>query len=200
MNAYYKLIDQTAVDGNAHLPWNIGSGSDEGDEGLGFDIAPESKTRIIFHRINGECESTAEKLFSATAGAKIWASCVAMRLNRDVRDRLFRQLDNLHDADEWFEGDAPVDLASFKCFVRAILLGVISGKPGLSLTPQGNLIAIWSDESGKLAIEFQPGDAIRYLWTQKIDGDVERATGISTIRRLPVVLSPLELKNWFSGS
>lgn len=200
MSARHEFADQTEIVGFANLPWGSASGSEVVEKTFDFSVGPSPKTRVIFRRREDLGPSTAEQLFDATAGAKIWTSQVAMRLNRAVRDRLFRQLDNLHNDDDWLEGDVPVSLDSFKSLVRGILMDVIGGKPGLSLTPQGNLIALWTDGGDKLAIEFQPGDTVRYLWSQRIEDDFERASGTTSLRRLPVVLSPLNAERLFRGS
>jgi hypothetical protein len=184
----------------AKLPWGNASGSEFADKEFEFGFSPNSKTRVIFHGQEDGAKSTAERLFDATAGAKIWASGVAMRLDRSTRDRLFRQLDNLHDEEEWFDGDNPVSLESFKSFVRAIIAGAIGGKPGLSLTPAGNLIALWHGDRTKLTVEFQPSNVARFLWSQEFDGETERVAGATTINRLSEFLAPLEDKRSLFGS
>ncbi len=200
MKGQLDFSSQTAVEGIANLPWGSASGSEAVVKSFDFGLAPRERTQVVFQRVAERTESIAERLFDATAGAKIWASSVAMKLDRGTRDRLFRQLDNLHSLDEWFDGDAPVALDSFKSFVRAIILRVIGGKPGLSLTPDGNLIALWSVEGAKLVIEFQPSNLARYLWSQTVDGELERAAGTTKIDRLSTVLAPLQEKSWFIGS
>lgn len=199
MKGQLDFSSQTAVDGVANLPWGNASGTEVAGKSFDFGFTPRAKTEVVFQRIDERKELIAERLFEATAGAKIWASSVAMKLDRGTRDRLFRQLDNLHDLDEWFEGDTPVALESFKSFVRAIIVGAVGGRPGLSLTPNGNLIALWREGGTKLAVEFQPNDFARYLWSQKVDGELERAAGTTKIDRLPCVLAPLKTKAWSVG-
>src|ERR1700735_1244401 len=46
-------------------------------------------------------KSAGEPLFDALAAAKILTSQVAMHLDEGWRDKLFRQLDSLHDPAEW---------------------------------------------------------------------------------------------------
>lgn len=193
-----QLSYETAVEGVAHPLWGSASGSEAAAESFEFSFTPCRQKQVT--RSVRPARSTAERLFEATAGAKIWTSRVAMKLDRATRDRLFRQLDNLHDEDEWFEGDAPIQLDSFKSFVRAIIAGAIGGKPGLSLTPQGNLVATWSDGDAKLSIEFQPDNFARFLWRQVVDGEVERMAGVSKITRLSALLRSLEARGWLLGS
>lgn len=144
--------------------------------------------------------STEERLFEATALAKQWTSRVAMRLDNASRARFFRQLDSLHDAEEWQEGDRPVALDSYKTFVRAYVSRIVGGKPALALTPQGLLLAIWQNTTGKLSIEFHGDDHVRYIVSQVVDGNRERFAGDLTVTRLPVALSAFDTKSWFDGA
>lgn len=144
-------------------------------------------------------QSTEERLFDATALAKQWTSKVAMRLDNASRARFFRQLDRLHDADEWQEGDRPVALESYKTFVRAYVSHVVGGKPALALTPQGLLLAIWHTANSKLSIEFHSNDHIRYVVSQVVDGNRERFAGDLHVTRLPVALAVFDTKQWFDG-
>lgn len=200
MKALVHSMQQTPVEVAARPVWGLASGGEFGGDNFGLNFAPSQRTRTIRHSARNHKPTTAERLFDATAGAKIWAASVAMRLDRSTRDRLFRQLDEIHDEDEWYEGDSPIALESFKSFVRAIIAGVISGKPGLSLTPQGNIIAIWSGEDSRLSIEFQPHNLARFLWRQNVDGDVERLAGTTAITRLPALLGHIAVRGPLFGS
>src|SRR5688572_7984807 len=73
--------------------------------GLLNPVAPSSHV--------GEAQSDTERVFQALAGAKILTSQVAMHLSKDWRDRLFGQLDSLHDTSEWERGDSPVAHGSY---------------------------------------------------------------------------------------
>ena len=140
-----------------------------------------------------------ERLFDATAEAKRWTSQIAMRLAPEVQQRFFRQLDRLHDENEWFEGDIPIALDSYKTFVRAYVSGNVGGKPALALAQGGRLIAIWQDGTDKLTIEFFPRDKVRYIVSQVVDGDHERFAGDTSIGRLSQILSPFGSVRWFNG-
>jgi len=143
--------------------------------------------------------SVPEKLFDALATAKVWMSKVAMHFPKENRDRLYKQLNLLHDFDEWFEGDAPVQLASFQSFVRTVLHHGISTRPALSLSPSGNLLALWSDGGDKLTIEFLPGNRARWLVVTSSRSGPENATGTTPIERVREVLMPYNEHRWFDA-
>ena len=141
----------------------------------------------------------AERLFVALAEAKIWTSKVAMRLDRVARDRLFRQMDVLHDVDEW-DGDKPVALRSYQSLVRGILHHKINSRPALSLMPNGNILALWRDGDNKLTVEFLPDNRARwFVEFHTLDGS-ERATGSAPLERLRQVIEPYDAARWFDGS
>lgn len=142
----------------------------------------------------------AEQLFLALAEAKIWTSKIAMHLDVETRDRLFRQLDILHEVDEWAEGDQPLSLASYKSMVRAMLFHKVNCRPSLSLMPNGNLLALWERDGDRLNVEFLPEDRTRWFVQHATPKGPERAAGTSALERLRDVLDPYEAGRWFDGS
>jgi hypothetical protein len=138
-------------------------------------------------------------LFNATASAKVWTSQVAMHLDRGARDRFFRQIDALHDADEWVGDESPISLESYKTFIRSVVYHKVNSKPGLSLMPNGNVLASWKQGSDKLTIEFVPGNITRWMIHGFVDGQLERAAGITQLERLRAVLQPYNAERWFDG-
>ena len=157
------------------------------------------KRSQTYFQILEKQQSLEELLANAVAEAKRWTSEVAMRLSPDTRRIIFRQLDRLHDADEWFEGDRPINLASYKSFVRAILSKDISGRPAFALSSAGILSAIWLNAGARLIIEFFPDDRVRYLVTRPLGEEVERVAGETRASRLTEVLHPFDGGAWFNG-
>jgi len=141
-----------------------------------------------------------ERLFIALAEAKVWTSKVAMHLELATRDRLFRQLDVLHDPTEWADGDKPVSLESYKSFVRAIIRHSINSRPALSLMPNGNVLAMWRDGEDKLTIEFLPCNRTRWFVQNSTPAGSERTASTTPLERLRDVLQPYGAERWFNGS
>jgi hypothetical protein len=125
--------------------------------------------------------SLEEQLFQALANAKIWTSQVAMRIDNASRNRYFEQLDRLHDAEEWFEGDQPVALESYKGFIRLMLVVGGNSKPALALSSSGHLVAVWEGNSQRLTVEFKDADRLQWLVNC---GDGDRTAGTATIQTL----------------
>jgi hypothetical protein len=139
------------------------------------------------------------RVFEALAGAKILTSRVAMHLEREIRDRLFRQLDSLHETDQWEEGDQPLDQSSFQTFLKAILTIRPERRPGLGLSHTGNLIAAWTTGRDRLTIEFLPNDRVSWVLV-RYDGDDEpaRYAGQTSVSDLLEGLAPHRPERWFS--
>ena len=140
-----------------------------------------------------------EQLFDATAAVKIQTSQVAMYLDPAWRENLFRQLDLLHNVEEWEGGDLPVQQESFATFLRAICQIKPKRRPGLGLSSAGHLVAAWvSGDDNRLIIEFLPADRVRWVITRHIGDDEERFVGNTRAIRLLESLNPYSPDYWFS--
>jgi hypothetical protein len=141
--------------------------------------------------------SLQERFFDALANVKILTSRIAMHLDQEWRDRLFQQLDSLHDLDEWEDGDQPVQQPSFATFLKAMLNINPERRPGLGLSNAGHLIAAWTTNQDRLTIEFLPGDRTRWVLSRQYDDDVERFAGDTAVARLAAGLAPYNPQHWF---
>ena len=148
----------------------------------------------------GATASVAERLYDSVANAKIMTSRVAMHLDRDWRDRLFAQLDDLLDVEDWHEDDEPLVDESFHTFLRLILYQKPKRRPGLGLSHRGYLIAAWTTGADRLTLEFAPDDTIRWVLLCEVDGERERAAGETHVARLPEILRPYRPDRWFADA
>ena len=138
-----------------------------------------------------------ELLFDARAKVKIMTSAVSMHMNHGLREKLFRQIDMLHDPDEWESDDIPISESSFKSFLAGFLQINPERGPGLGLSYAGNLIASWVFGGDRLIIEFMPNN-VKWVITRFIDGEPEQFTGHTKITRLYESLAPYEPERWFT--
>jgi len=141
--------------------------------------------------------SLEEKLFDATAGVKVMTSQVAMYLDSQWRSKLFNQIDSLHDVDEWEQGDEPLQRESFATFLKAICDLKPKRRPGLGLTPSGQLIAAWTAGSSRLTIEFSGNSRVKWVISRMIDDEIEHYVGDTTVNRLAAGLRPHHTEEWF---
>jgi hypothetical protein len=140
-----------------------------------------------------------ERLFDALVEAKVLTASVAMHLDHARRDKLFRQLDSLHDVAEWEEGDEPLQRSSFGTFLKAMLTVNPQRQPGLGLSPVGHLIGAWTIGRDRLTIEFLPNDWVKWVLARYIDDDEPRRfAGQTPLSELAEGLAPHRPERWFS--
>lgn len=144
-------------------------------------------------------KNLSERLFEALAAAKVLTASVAMHLDRPRRDKLFRQLDSLHDVSEWEEGDEPLQRSSFGTFLKAVLTINPQRQPGLGLSRAGHLIGAWTTQRDRLTIEFLPDDWVKWVLAYyKEDGEPRRFAGQTPVSELTEGLAPYRPAQWFS--
>lgn len=146
-----------------------------------------------------EAKSIEERLFDATARVKILTAQVAMHLDREWRDKLFKQLDSLHDPDEWESEDAPLQEASFATFLKAIFQLKPKIRPGLGLSNSGRLLAAWTAGKNRLTIEFLPNDRVRWVTSRYPEDELEQFAGNTTVSKLQESLLPHHPEEWFGA-
>ena len=122
-----------------------------------------------------------------------------MYLEAQWRNKLFAQIDSLHDEDEWEYGDKPLQRDSFATFLKAICDIKPKRRPGLGLTPNGLLVAAWTEENSRLTIEFQPRNRVRWVISRTVDNEAEQFVADTNVSRLRTSLQPHNPSEWFSA-
>jgi len=145
-----------------------------------------------------DTKSLDEYLFDARANVKIIASKVSMHIKSELREKLFRQIDLLHDVDEWAPDDIPINPLSFECFLAGFMQINPERGPGLGLSHTGNTIASWTPDGDRLIIEFLPNHYVSWVLTRFIGNEQERFSGYTKVNRLFKSLSSYEPEHWFS--
>lgn len=162
-------------------------------------LRPSTPSPTALHQEPLPEKHLAERLFDTLADAKVRTASVAMHLGRARRDRLFRQLDSLHDVAEWEEGDEPLQQSSFGTFLKAMLTVSPRRQPGLGLSQAGHLIGAWTIDRDRLTIEFLPNDWVKWvLASYKEDGEPRRFAGQTPVSELAEGLAPHRPEHWFS--
>lgn len=140
-----------------------------------------------------------DRLFESLAQAKIMTSRVAMHLESEWRTHLFAQLDELMAADEWHEDDPPMEASSFATFLRLMLFIKPQRRPGLGISPKGDLILAWTTGTDRLTVQCLQGDLVRWSLSCEIGGERERSVGEAPVQRFPEILTSYQPARWFSG-
>lgn len=157
----------------------------------------KTKPPLTAHKsISSGDKPVKERLFDARANVKIMTSKVSMHINPGLREKLFHQIDMLHDPDEWEEDDVPLNELSYKAFLSGFLQINPERGPGLGISHTGNLIASWVTDRDRLIIEFMP-NKVKWVITRFINDESEQFTGRTKINRLLESLIPHNPAHWF---
>jgi hypothetical protein len=199
--SYLYLVDAYSAEGprvNGQL-WEISRAALSDTERLMNQVAslrnPVSPAMLS---LTPDTSTIEERLFDATASVKVLISRVSMYMTKEWRDKLFRQIDSLHDLDEWDADDKPVERSSFESFLKTIIFIKPQRHPGLGLSYEGHLIAAWTAGKDRLTIEFLAKDRVRWVVTRDLGGEIERAAGQTVVSRLYDCLTAYNPTHWFS--
>jgi hypothetical protein len=135
-------------------------------------------------------------LFERLTELTIESSRIAMHLDRDWRDGLFKQLSLTMLPDEWDEDDQLPLVRSFQTFLRATVFWRFVERPGTAISAEGNFIASWTKEGERVTLEWLPDDQVRWVVSRPLGELRESAAGRTDVRRLKSVLSPYEVAGW----
>lgn len=141
--------------------------------------------------------SLGEKLFNASSQIKILTSQVAMHIDTKYRERLFSQIDSLHDLDEWDPDDKPIQVTSFKTFLKTIVHLQPKQYPSLGLSYTGNLMGAWVKGKDRLTIEFLPNDIVKWVFSKSINNAIVRSATQAPLELLLEGLAPYHPNDWF---
>ena len=141
-----------------------------------------------------------EQLFDARANVKILFSQVSMHFSDALRNKLFHQIDLLHDPDDWENGDDPIQSQSFSTFLRWFYLNKPQQLPNFGLSVAGHFISSWLTNHNKdsLILEFLSNDRIKWFVTKYYDEEADPSSGSTNLSRIADVLAPYYPDNWFT--
>jgi len=96
-----------------------------------------------------------------------------MHLDPAWRERLFAQIDMLHDPEDWDDSYKLADNESFKTFLHMILLHGPLQKLGLGIDDDGHILASWRNGQDMLSFRFLGNDRIRWAVVRHENGEIE---------------------------
>jgi len=139
----------------------------------------------------------AEQLYDVRMNAKIKTRALVNFLSREWQDKFFRQIDELHDLDDWEDADKPMRADSFDTFIKTLQVVKPSVRPGLGLTNDGNLVGSWGKKGDFLTIEFKPVSQLRLHYS--IGEGEEKITSFTNtpVHSLTRVLAPYTPNHWW---
>jgi len=162
---------------------------------LGFG---RPSSAIFVQGLATEPRSRHGQALDIAAWARQYTRQFAAQLGLAHRERLFRQLDLLHDTDDWEEGDQPLRPDSYRTFIRLILMLQPTRWPSLGMTYDGYLTATWRAAEDRITIECLGEDRVRFVLSSKISSaETDRSAGTTSVSRLFGRLSNYQPDRWF---
>lgn len=136
--------------------------------------------------------------YEILAWAKQYSSRFAAHMSAAHRQRLFSQLDRLHDEDDWEAGDQPMRRGSFITFLDAIMVLKPTRWPSLGMTHDGYLLASWGGAVDHVSAQFRADDEVRWSLTrEQAGGKLVHAAGLNSALELRHFLAPYDPDHWF---
>jgi hypothetical protein len=125
--------------------------------------------------------SFAEKVFNALVELKVSVAQYAMHLKPEVRSKLFADLDDVLNINDWHEDDVMPRLASFLDFLKWTIFSKRFNWASIGFSDDGSLLVAWLSENGQLTARYD--GAGRVWWTSSIrEGDqINHAAGDATL-------------------
>ena len=159
----------------------------------------ESGSQSVTFLKKDDSKSVDEEVFDATADVKVLFSRVSMYFSPELRDRLFVQLDRLHDPNDWEEGDLPISALSFTTFLRWFYVSRPSKLPNFGMSSKGLMFSSWlaNHNMDRLILEFLPSDRIKWFVTQQFEGEFDQSAGITGLDRIEAKLQSFDVDVWF---
>lgn len=104
-----------------------------------------------------------QRVFDAGVEMKVAVSSYAMHLTPETRVKLFRDLDEVVNVDDWYEEDVLPNAVSFRDFLKWTIYSKRYNWLSIGFSDEGNILVPWKSEHGLLTATFR-GDS-RVLWT-----------------------------------
>ncbi len=141
-----------------------------------------------------------EELALKRSQAKSLARRYVMLFEADWLPGLSRQIDALLDTDEWIEGDDMLSLASFSTLLSVMMALRNYRRPGIGLTPEGNVLAAWSRSAkDRLIVECLPTGRVKWMATAPMPAGNESGSLDTTPERLLETLAPFNPVHWLEA-
>jgi hypothetical protein len=142
------------------------------------DIAPrnlpfvvggnEPKHRIVAVSTNQGLE---ERIFNSVVQLKVSIAQFAMHLSSDERERIFRQLDDVINVDDWHDEDELPKVESFRDLLRWAIHSSLYGWTSFGVADDGNILVAWDRPSARLTANFNGDGQVRWTsWVRSSSG------------------------------
>jgi hypothetical protein len=171
--------DWRAIRDNRIARSTAASDSLQDDAPLRFSGAA-TQNRILQVPTDGSFE---EKIFDALVSLKLAASTYAMHLSADERSRIFAELDDKINVDDWHQEDKLPAVQSFVQFLKWMIFARHHKWTSIGVSAAGTITVAWRTPRVLLTADFVQENEVR--WAAQLtgeNGDVGHAAGRCSLR------------------
>jgi hypothetical protein len=149
-------------------------------------ISREQKISSDLNRGKGffeaaESQSFRETIFNALVQLKVGVAEYAMHLAPDVRAKIFKDLDDLLNVNDWYEDDVLPKFLSFRDFLKWTIYSKRFNWLSLGFSEEGNVLAAWKSEKGMLTASYDGAGRVWWTMAITVDGELNHVAGESTL-------------------
>jgi hypothetical protein len=128
-------------------------------------------------------QSFEERIFDAGVALKVAVSKFAMHLSAEERHRLFAELDDKINVDDWHEEDKLPAPASFVQFLKWMIYTRQSSWTSIGVSPAGTITVAWRTPKVLLTADFDVTNSVRWTARQTGEnGEVGHSAGKCTLK------------------
>jgi hypothetical protein len=110
-----------------------------------------------------------ERVFDTLVSLKVSISSFAMHLNRDERRRLFDELDDTVNVEDWHESDKLPTQESFQQFLKWMIYSRNVDWTSIGVSATGTVLVAWRKPTVLLTADFEGVNSVR--WTVRLIGE-----------------------------
>jgi hypothetical protein len=124
-------------------------------------LGAQSSTTVV--RITSVQANLQQRVFDSGVEMKVAVSQYAMHLSPETRQKLFRDLDDVVNIDDWYEEDTLPRYDSFRDFLKWTIYSKRFNWLSIGVSNEGNILVAWKSEQALLTANFSGNS--RVLWT-----------------------------------
>ncbi len=117
-------------------------------------------------------QNFAATIFNTLVELKVGVAQYAMHLSPDVRAKLFADLDEIINIEDWYEEDALPKYLSFRDFLKWTIYSKRFNWTSIGISDEGNILVAWKSAKALLTARYD-GEG-RVWWTATINSEGEK--------------------------
>lgn len=123
-----------------------------------------------------------QRVFDAIVEMKVAVSNYAMHLAPETRAKLFHDLDEIVNVDDWYEEDALPNTVSFRDFLKWTIYSKRYNWLSIGFSDEGNILVAWRSQYGLLTATFRGNTRVLWTATRSSPEGETYAAGESTLQ------------------